>query len=101
MSTKEMFIKCDRLANIQQTERLPDRGIMVIAVHDDNTYCRWVEYDNMNDALELNKGKNKHVKCPRCGNDGTAFHTAHKKIDKLNIHTIRYYVAHKGGKSCY
>ena len=112
----EECLKCGKAAEIQQTEILPDGGILEMAIHEDGTAPhKWSAYDSL-EGLQRYHEKNKTsqtMKCPRCGKKGVIHchhHNAKTFInndgkrentpeDVLRV-DARYYIRHEGDQRC-
>jgi len=113
--------KCRKSCEIQQTEILPDGGILEMAIHNDGTkHCKWPTYDSFEALERFNDKEHKKeerkqrktqiMKCPRCGKMGSInLHHHEAKTRKLKngkkVATTksedqfridaRYYIYHK------
>ena len=87
--------KCNKPANVKAVEILPDKGILMKALHTaDGTMHQWVVYRNISDlGKQEYKRSPKYIICPKCGKKGIV--SWYRTKGFKNPDRVAYYMRHE------
>jgi hypothetical protein len=87
-------LKCGKQGIEQAGDILPDKGILIQVIHDDESICKFVEYSSISTFLDRSKKQTPRiVSCPVCRQNGRIGN--YRPSKEKNFHAWRYYIVHE------
>ena len=87
---------CGKHGIEKHSEVLPDKGVLIKAIHDDGKICEFVEYASVDSFLN-ERGKKKKdpkmIECPSCKQEGRIAY--YRPTKAKQFHTWKYYIVHE------